>query len=256
MTLPADPAPAVPAPNLPAKRENLLVNLACNIALPALIMGNLSTPGRLGPAWGLVVALLFPLGYGIYDFVRRRKANFISVLGIVGVLLTGSFGLLKLGGFWFAVKDAAVSSLIGVIVLISMRSKEPLVKTLFCNDTVMDLPRVEAAVRERGAEAGLAGLLRQCTMIIAAAFFVSAGLGYALARYLLRSPAGTPEFNAELGKMHWLSWPVIVVPCMALMMVALWRLLKGLQALTGLTTDEILKAEPAKKQDGRKSFQR
>jgi len=49
---------------------------------------------------------------------------------------------------------------------------------------------------------------------------------------------------------------VIVVPCMALMMVALWRLLKGLQALTGLTTDEILKAEPAKKQDGRKSFQR
>lgn len=247
MIPPADPTTGVPAPVSPAKRENLLVNLACNVALPALIMGNLSTPQRLGPAWGLIVALLFPLGYGLYDFVLRRKTNFISVLGFVGVLLTGGLGLLKLGGFWFAVKDASVSSLIGIIVLISMRSREPLVKTLFCNDTVMDLPRVEAAVREHGAEAGFAGLLRQCTVIIAAAFFVSAGLGYALARYLLRSPAGTPEFNAELAKMHWFSWPVIVVPCMALMMVALWRLVRGLRSLTGLTIDEIFKSEPGKK---------
>ncbi|MFI5358140.1 MAG: VC0807 family protein [Opitutales bacterium] len=247
MTPPTDPVPAVPAPVSPAKRENLLVSLTCNIALPALIMGNLSGPQRLGPAWGLVVALLFPLGYGLYDFVRRRKANFISVLGFVGVMLTGGLGLLKLGGFWFAVKDASVSSLIGVVVLLSMRAREPLVKTLFCNDTVMDLPRVEAAVRARGGEAGFAMLLRQCTLILAAAFFVSAGLGYALARHLLRSPSGTLEFNAELAKMHWLSWPVIVVPCMALMMVALWRLLRGLKALTGLTTDEILKSEPEKK---------
>jgi len=247
MIPPADPTTGVPAPVSPAKRENLLVNLVCNVALPALIMGNLSTPQRLGPAWGLIVALLFPLGYGLYDLVRRRKTNFISILGFVGVLLTGGLGLMKLGGFWFAVKDASVSSLIGIIVLISMRSREPLVKTLFCNDTVMDLPRVEAAVRERGAEAGFAGLLRQCTVIIAAAFFVSAGLGYALARYLLRSPAGTPEFNAELAKMHWLSWPVIVVPCMVLMMVALWRLVRGLKVLTGLTIDEIFKSEPEKK---------
>ena len=247
MIPPADPTTGVPAPVSPAKRENLLVNLVCNVALPALIMGNLSTPQRLGPAWGLIVALLFPLGYGLYDLVRRRKTNFISILGFVGVLLTGGLGLMKLGGFWFAVKDASVSSLIGIIVLISMRSREPLVKTLFCNDTVMDLPRVEAAVRERGAEAGFARLLRQCTVIIAAAFFVSAGLGYALARYLLRSPAGTPEFNAELAKMHWLSWPVIVVPCMVLMMVALWRLVRGLKVLTGLTIDEIFKSEPEKK---------
>ncbi len=247
MTPSSEPVPGVTAPPLPAKTENLLVSLVCNIVVPAVVLGNLSGPHRLGPAWALVAALVFPLAYGIHDFVRRRKANFISIVSFAGVLLTGGLGLLKLAGFWFAVKDAAVSSLIGGAVLLSLRSREPLVKAIFCNDTVMDLPRVGAALRERGTEGGFAGLLRQCTLIVAAAFFVSAALGYGLARHLLRSPAGTPEFNAELAQMHWLSWPIIVVPCMALMMVALWRLIVGLKALTGLTTDEIFKSEPAKK---------
>ena len=247
MTPSSVPAPAAPAPVPPAKTENLIVSLVCNIVLPAVVLGNLSGPHRLGPAGALIAALLFPLAYGVHDFARRRKANFISIISFAGVLLTGSLGLLKLGGFWFAVKDAAVSSLIGVAVLLSLRSREPLVKMIFCNDTVMDLPRVEAALKERGTEAGFTRLLRQCTVIVALAFFVSGALGYFLARYLLRSPSGTEEFNAELAKMHWLSWPVIVVPVMVLMMIALWRLITGLKGLTGLTTDEIFKAEPEKK---------
>ena len=247
MTPSSVPAPAAPAPVPPAKTENLIVSLVCNIVLPAVVLGNLSGPHRLGPAGALIAALLFPLAYGVHDFARRRKANFISIISFAGVLLTGSLGLLKLGGFWFAVKDAAVSSLIGVAVLLSLRSREPLVKMIFCNDTVMDLPRVEAALKERGTEAGFTRLLRQCTVSVALAFFVSGALGYFLARYLLRSPSGTEEFNAELAKMHWLSWPVIVVPVMVLMMIALWRLITGLKGLTGLTTDEIFKAEPEKK---------
>ena len=115
------------------KAENLLVNIVCNVAIPALIMGPLSKEHLLGPKWGLVVALAFPLGYGAWDFVVRKKANFISVLGFVGVLLSGVLGLMKLDGFWFAVKDAAVPALIGVAMLVSMRTREPLVKTLFFN---------------------------------------------------------------------------------------------------------------------------
>src|SRR5476651_1425302 len=95
----------------PAKPENLLVNLAFNVAIPAVLMAQLSKENRLGPVWGLVVALLFPLGYGVYDFIARRKTNVLSVLGTVGVLISGIFGILKLGGFWFAVKDAAIPSL-------------------------------------------------------------------------------------------------------------------------------------------------
>jgi len=81
---------------------------------------------------------------------------------------------------------------------------------------------------------------------LVASFLLSAGLNYALARYLLISPPGTPEFNAELGRMHVLSWPVIVLPSMAVMMLAFWKLIKGLTQLTGLTTDEIFRAAQEK----------
>jgi hypothetical protein len=246
-----DPAPASPPTPLTAspaaKPENLLVNLAFNVAIPAVLMAQLSKETRLGPVWGLVVALLFPLGYGVYDFIARRKTNALSVLGFVGVLISGIFGILKLGGFWFAVKDAAIPSLIGGALLVTMRSREPLVKTIFYNETIMDVPRINAALLARGTAAGFTALLRRCSILIALAFFVSGGLSFLLARYLLKSPGGTPEFNAELAKMHWLSLPVILVPVMVMMMVALWRLLDGLTALTGLTTDEVLKAEPKKK---------
>ena len=86
------------------KPENLLVNLVCNVALPTAIMSWCSGDKLLGPKWGLLVALLFPLSYGIHDFARRRRTNFISVIGFVSVLISGGFGLMKLDGFWFAVK--------------------------------------------------------------------------------------------------------------------------------------------------------
>src|SRR5690606_7080559 len=72
----------------PAKRENLLLNLAFNIAIPSLILAKASTPERLGPVWGLIVALAFPISYGLWDFAQRRQANFISIIGFASVLLT------------------------------------------------------------------------------------------------------------------------------------------------------------------------
>lgn len=237
------PIPPAAAAKAPAKPENLLLNLAFNVAIPAILMAQLSKETRLGPAWGLVVALLFPVAYGAYDFVARRKTNLISVLGFAGLLLSGVLGLLKLDGQWFAIKDAAIPTLIGLALLVTMRTREPLVKTLFFNDTVMDVARIASVLRERGAEAQFAALLRRGTVMVALAFFVSAALGYFLARWLLKSPGGTAEFNAELAKMHWLSWPVIVIPSMAMMLVALWQLIKGITALTGLTMDEIFRSE-------------
>jgi hypothetical protein len=83
--------------------------------------------------------------------------------------------------------------------------------------------------------------------LLTISFLLSAVLNFGLARHLLRSPAGTPEFNAELAKMHLLSWPVSVLPSMIMTMFALWRLLSGLKELTGLTMDEIFRTPPPKK---------
>ena len=54
-------------------------------------------------------------------------------------------------------------------------------------------------------------------------------------------------FNAELGKMNALSWPVIAIPSTIIMMVALWKLITGLTHLTGLKLEDMMH-EPQKKQ--------
>jgi hypothetical protein len=52
----------------------------------------------------------------------------------------------------------------------------------------------------------------------------------------------------QLGRMNMLSWPVIVVPSMAVTMIVFWRLMTGLTRLTGLELDEIFKAAKPKPQ--------
>jgi len=49
-----------------------------------------------------------------------------------------------------------------------------------------------------------------------------------------------------LGRMHGLSWPVIVIPSTLILFFALWRLLKGLEKLTGLAQDQILNTQAKK----------
>ena len=233
--------------NTPPKQENLLLNLVFNLVLPAAVLSKLSTPERLGPVYGLVVALAFPLGYGVWDFIKRRQANFISIIGFISVLLTGGLGLMHIGGMGFAVKEAAIPTVIAIAVLVSLRTKKPLVHSMLYNPQVIDVPRVDAALAERSTRSGFDRLLVTSSYLLAISFLISAVLNFGLARYLLKSPAGTPEFNGELARMHLLSWPVIVLPSMAMTMFALWRLLSGLKHLTGLTMDEIFRAPPPKK---------
>lgn len=234
------------------KRENLLVNLICNVALPTLILTKFSGENALGPTLGLIVALLFPLAYGVQDFIRRRRMNFISAIGFSSVLISGGLGLMHLDGFWFAVKEAAVPAIIGCAVLVSMRAKLPLVQEILYNPQLMDVPRIEAQLDICGTRAEFAKLMRSSSKLLALSFFVSTVLNYKLARYLLKSPPGTEAFNAELGKMHLWNWPVIVVPSMAMMMFALWRFIKGLQGATGLTLDELLQQQAAKPKNEQK----
>ena len=234
------PAPA-------RKAENLFLNLICNLALPTAVMSLASGERALGPKWGLLVALLFPLGYGIYDFAQRRRVNFISAIGFVSVLITGGFGLMKLDGFWFAVKDGAMPALVGIAVLASLRAKEPLVHEILYNPQVIDVERVDRALTERNAHAGFAQLMRKSSYLIASAMLISAVLNYAFARWIIVSPPDTEAFNKELAKMHWVSMLGLSIPTIAMMFYALWQLMKELGVLSGLTLDEILRQPPEKK---------
>ncbi len=231
----------------PAKRENLLVNLLFNIAIPSLLLAKASTPERLGPVVGLIVALAFPLGYGIWDFLQRKQANFVSILGFVSVLATGGLGLTQANHLWFAVKEATVPGLIGLAVWGSMFTSRPLVRQFMFNDQVLDVEKIEAALVEHDRKPEFDDLLKSSTYLLILSFALSSLLNFTLARWLLQSPTGTPEFNAELGKMNALSWPVIVVPTMVIMVFALWRLISGITRLTGMKFEDMMHAEHVKK---------
>jgi hypothetical protein len=232
-----------------AKPENPFYNLLLNIVIPSVILMKFSGEDRLGPVNGLLLALAFPLIYGIYDLFDRKKLNFFSILGLVSILLTGGFGLLKLNAEWIAVKEATVPAAIGLAVLLSLKTRFPLVRKMLFNETIMNVDLVNERLDSKGNHHLFEKLLVQASYLLALSFLLSACLNYGLAKYILVSEPGTPAFNEELGRMTALSYPVIVLPSMVVMILALWMLLHGIKRLTGLPLDAIFRVhEQAKEQ--------
>jgi len=224
----------------PAK-PNPLFEIVVTIIVPAVILMQLSGDSRLGAMRALVLALAFPVGWGVWDGWRRRKLNWLSVLGVVSTLLTGGIGLLELDAQWLAVKEAAIPGFIGLVVLGSNWTSWPLIRVLVFNPTLFDVDRVQAALEARHNVVPFELRLRTGTMLLAGTFFFSSVMNYLLARWVVTSPAGTEAFNEELGRLTLLSYPVIAVPSMLMMMALLYWLARGAKALTGLDLGDMLR---------------
>jgi hypothetical protein len=95
----------------PKKGNGFFANLIFNIIVPTLILTKLSAPEYLGPVWSIVVALSFPIGYGLWDLKQSGKVNGFSVLGIISVFLTGGISLLQLDPKYIAIKEAAIPAI-------------------------------------------------------------------------------------------------------------------------------------------------
>jgi hypothetical protein len=229
-----------------AAKPNPWLELLITIAVPALVLMQLSSGSRLGPAGALLLALAFPLGYGGWRLLRERKLNLMASIGVVSTLLTGGIGLLALDPQWLAVKEAAIPGAIGLAVLVSARTRHPLVRLLVFNRTLFDVDRVQQALRSRDTEAAFERQLNIGTVLLAGTFLFSSVANYLLARWVVTSPAGTEAFNAELGRMTLLSYPVIAIPSMVMMMAVLYFLSRGANQLTGLTLEQMLH-QPADK---------
>jgi len=241
----------------PVKKENTLLNLGFNILLPIMVLnkgkkyfGEYLEPYCQNVAVGiLIIAVLFPVSYFVYDYVKRSKYNVFSILGLISVLLTGGIGILEIPTEWFAVKEAAIPLLLGIAVIVSLKTPWPLIRTLLYNPEIMDVNKVHIALQAHDRESAFEKLLTKCTWLLAFSFLLSAILNYGLARWIVVSPSGTDAFNSEVSKMMAWSWPVIVIPSMAIMMVTLWMLLSGIKKMTGLELDDVLHGAPAKVAD-------
>ena len=260
-------------PTSPPKRENIWLNLGLNVLIPSLLL----TKGQqwlerlaekssavqgfldLTAGWGLktsavvlIIALAFPVIYGIYDFVVRRKYNFFSVLGFVSVLISGGIGLLELNKDWVAIKEAAIPALFAIAVVASLKTPFPLIRTFLFTPEIFDVPKIETALVEKGQQQPFEKLMARCTLMLSGSFVFSAVLNFFLAKYFIRSETGTDEFTVELGKMNFWSWPVITLPSMVIMFYILNQLLNGIHEYTGYDLEDVMHIghrEPAKTDD-------
>lgn len=222
------------------RRPQPWLELLITLVLPALVLLQLSAPQRLGPVAALLLALAFPLGWGLRDFLTRRRLNIFAGLGLVSVLLTGGIGLLELDTGWLAVKEAAVPGVLGLIVAGSALSRYPLVRVLLYTPILLDTARIDAALAQRGNQAAFDARLRTATWMLAGSFAFSAGMNFVLATWIVTSPAGTAAFNEELGRMTLLSYPMIALPATLMMLAVLYYLSGGIKRLAGLSLGDVL----------------
>lgn len=221
-------------------KTNPLFELLINIVIPSVILMKWSGPQDLGAVNALLAALAFPLAWGARDLRQRHKVNLFAALGLVSILLTGGIGLLQLDTQWLAVKEAAVPGLIGVAVVVSTRTRYPLIKTLLYSPALLDVARVRARLEARGAVSVFEARLQNATWMLGGTFFFSAAMNYLLATWIVVSPAGSAAFNEELGRLTLLSYPVIALPSMAMMLFVLYYLARGIHELTGLRLTELM----------------
>lgn len=228
------------------KKENSFLNLLFNIILPVLILNKLSKV--IGPFWALILALAFPLGYGAYDLIQRKKINAFSALGLLNVLLTGGLALLGLHGFWFAVKEAAFPALVGLFVLGSAFTKKPFIETLFLNPTLMKVDLLEERLQQNGKKTEFHEHMRKATIWLSLSFAFSAICNFVLARRIFINidttlPAETQNtlLNEQIAEMTTWSMAIIMIPSMIFLMGIFWYLMRGVKEYSGMSTEELLK---------------
>ncbi len=225
------------------KKDNGLNNLIINIVVPAIIL-------MKGAKWAdklnleitavhtLIIALAFPLIYGLYDLIIKKEKNFIAVLGFVSILLSGIVGVMKLSTELIAIKEAAIPFIIGCVIYFSNFTSFPIAPKFLYHEDIFDKEAINQNLDET-KQASLKSNIKKASFFLFLSFMLSAVLNYVLAKYFVKSPTGTEAFNDELGQMTLYSYPIIVIPSMLIMFGIIWYIYNSIKKLTGLDSNAI-----------------
>ncbi len=217
------------------KSSYSFLNLICNLIIPTIILTKFSSENTLGSFYGLLIALSFPIFYGLSEFYFNKKINFFSILGLVSVLLTGGIGVFQFSSDWLAIKEAFIPGIIGMAVIISTYTKYPLLKMFF--EETLNIEGLREKLTHSENE-WFSARFRFSSLILGGTFFISSFLNFFLATWIVVSEPGTEAFNQELGLMNLLSLPIIALPMMVILMGIMWYLLNDTLKKVGLTWEE------------------
>ena len=241
----------------PKKQENSLLDIVVNVIAPVMILSFMSKDEgklwHLGPVIAMSIALILPLTFGIWHFIKHKKLNLFSCIGLFAILLTGLITIYLFYnessrqhvGIIFGIKEAVQPLVIGSLFIITHKMSSPLLNTFLYNDAVFDVKRIEKSVKEKNTNPDYRSLLWKCSLIMFSSFCVSAAANLALSLYFFRNLSPDienwkVEYNEIVGKITGWGFLVIGAPFIFVMAFILYFMLKGLKKVTGLETEEIL----------------
>ncbi|MGJ8633802.1 MAG: VC0807 family protein [Luteolibacter sp.] len=255
------------APKPKTPQENPLANILINVLIPVLALSYLSKdpeiqqmlgkavkPWHIGPLKALGVALAFPICYGVWFFIKNKKFNFFSGLGLFSVLLTGGLTLFlwnedgtvkEHAAVLFGLKEASIPFVLGIAIIASHWSKTPLLRTFLYSDSLFDINKIENRVTTLNKTEEYQKVLLGATLLFAISFFVSTVLNFGLSMYFLgaldHTAADAREvYNEKVAKITGWGFLVIGAPIMVFLFLTLKKLLKGLGRVTGLKEEELM----------------
>ena len=104
----------------------------------------------------------------------------------------------------------------------------------------MDVEKIKKQLAAHNSTVIFEKRLMKATYMVASSFVFSATMNYILAKWLVTSPAGTPEFNEQLGQMTLYSYPMIALPSMLMLLGVFYYLWRSINSLTGLKLEEVM----------------
>ncbi len=227
--------------------NDMLMNILFNIVIPVIILKKVPEfwDNENAAVVALCVALSFPIGFFIYDYIKTKKSNFISILGFISVLLTGVIGIFQIPNEYLAIKEASVPFIIMIVCLVSLITPFPVVEKLVYNDAVFNKDLINNKLEENNNSDQMHKVMRNSTLIVAASFLLSTILNYTLAKKIVVSDPITQaaQRTQEIGDLTFWSYIFIALPCTIVMGVAIYYIVAQLSKLTGLKTEELLNGD-------------
>lgn len=241
----------------PDKQENPLANIIINVLAPTIILSYLSKdqgkPWHLGPTLAMIVALSLPFAYGIWHFVKHKKLNIFSCVGLGAILLTGLITIYLWSNeaakqhvaLIFGVKEAIQPLILGSLFLITHRTATPLFRTFIYNENIFDIQRIEREVANQERRPDYESLIWKSTLLFFGSFCISAALNLGLSFFFLADLQPTTSdwhtiYNQQVGKITFWGFAVIGAPLMIIGGYILFQMINGIKKITGMETEHIM----------------
>ena len=244
-------------------KENPLLSVCFNIFIPVMVLKN-------GEDWILkilvyfgrgdltlqksniidlssisfIIAITFPIAYFIYDLLKKKNINIISIFGFINVLLTGGIGIFGakygLSKNWFIFKEGFLPLFIGSLLLLMRRFKKVSFNKILLNDILFDNEKIGASIKEE-VQSDFESIVRNAGNHFIFGLFISSIIQFFLASIIVVSDPGESSFNDQVATMTWVSYLAVLIPTILIVGKGYWELIVGMERITGLKKEDFLK---------------